>query len=83
MLARSLNIIRSKQFTDLVELNSVRNRCSHNWILSKLTRRRIKPSKSKRPLLRWRGTNLYKTDEFMTFVAVYSRHYVDHWLRYA
>jgi hypothetical protein len=83
MLARSMNLITGKQFADLAELNSVRNRCSHNWILSKVTRRKIKPSKSKRQLLRWRGTNLYKTDDFLAFARLYSKHYLNLWLRYA
>ena len=82
MLARSLDLISAKEFADLVELNTVRNRCSHSWSLGKLTRRRIKPSRPKRPLLRWRGTNLYKTDDFLAFVRVYSLHYVKLWLRH-
>lgn len=82
MLARSLSLITTKEFAELTELNTVRNRCSHNWSLKKLTRRKIKPSKRKKPLLRWRGTNLYKTDDFLAFVKVYANHYVRLWLRH-
>jgi hypothetical protein len=81
MLARSFNIITGKEFADLTELNSIRNRCSHTWLLNKITRRKIKPSKPKRLLLRWRGSNLYKTDDFLAFVGIFSRHYIKLWLR--
>lgn len=81
MLARSLNLITSREFAELAELNAVRNRCSHTWSLDKISRRKIKPSKPKRPLLRWRGSNLYKTDDFLDFVGVFSRHYLKLWLR--
>jgi hypothetical protein len=83
MLVRSFNLVTAKEFAELTELNTVRNRCSHNWSLKKLTKRKIKPSRPKRPLLRWRGTNLYKTEEFLTFVRVYAQHYVKLWLRYS
>jgi hypothetical protein len=82
MLARSFNLITKKEFADLTELNTVRNRCSHTWLLDKVTRRKIKPSKPKKPLLRWRGTNLYKTEEFLDFVGVFARHYIKLWLRF-
>jgi hypothetical protein len=81
LLARSLNVITRAEFTDLVELNTVRNRCSHNWQLNKVTRRKLKPSKVKKPILRFRGTNLYQTDAFLQFVGLFSRHYVKLWLR--
>jgi hypothetical protein len=83
MLARSLGIVKRTEFNDLIELNSVRNRCSHNWQLNRLIRRRLKPSKPKKPLLRWRGKNLYETDAFLDFSGYFTRHYLRLWLRYA
>jgi hypothetical protein len=77
MLARSLGIIRRTEFDDLTELNTVRNRCSHNWQLNRVIRRKLKPSKPKRPLLRWRGRNLYNTDAFIDF----GHHFTGHYLR--
>jgi hypothetical protein len=50
MLAGSLNLVTRAEFADLAELNTIRNRCSHTWSLDKITRRKLKPSKPKRPL---------------------------------
>ena len=83
MLARSLGLITPTELKDIAELNTVRNRCSHTWSLDKVTRRKINPSKPKRPLLRWRGTNLYKTDAFTDFVSHFSKHYLKLWLRHS
>jgi len=82
MLARTLNLVTRKELADLAELNTVRNKCSHTWVLKKLVRRKLKPSKPKRPLLRWRGTNLYNTEDFLAFVSLYARHHVRLWLRH-
>lgn len=81
LLARSMNLITRAEFADLVELNTVRNRCSHTWLLNKITRRKIKRSKPKRPLLQFRGTNLYQTDAFLDFVGLFTKHYLKLWLR--
>jgi len=48
LLARSLNLITRAEFTDLAELNTVRNRCSHNWQLNKVTRKKLTPFKSEK-----------------------------------
>lgn len=82
MLARTLGIVTLAQFNDLIELNTVRNRCSHNWQLNRLIRRKLKPTKPKRPLLRWRGRNLYETDAFLDFIGYFTRHYLRLWLRH-
>ena len=76
LLARSMKLITRKEFTDLAELNTVRNRCSHSWRLNKITRRKIKPAKPKKPLLRFRGTDLYKTDAFLKFAGLFTKHYL-------
>jgi hypothetical protein len=83
MLARSLSLVTRAEFTDLAELNTIRNRCSHTWSLDKITRRKIKPSKAKRPLLRWRGRNLYNTEAFADFVTHFTKHYLKLWLRHS
>ena len=69
MLARAMGLITPTGLKDLSELNSIRNRFSHNWSLNKTTRRKTKRSKPKKPLLRWRVKNLYKTDDFIDFVG--------------
>jgi hypothetical protein len=81
-LARALDLVTTSQFKDLLELNSVRNRCSHNWLLDRVTRRKIKRAKPKKPLLRYRGTNLYKTDAFLEFASHFTKIYLKLWLRH-
>ena len=83
LLARSLSLITRAELTDLAELNTVRNRCSHTWLLNKVTRRKIKRTKPKRPLLRFRGTSLYQTDAFLKFEGLFTKHYLRLWLRLA
>ena len=83
MLARSLNLVTPREFADLAELNTIRNKCSHTWLLNRVRRRGIKRSKPKRPLLRYRGTNLYQTDAFIEFVDYFSAQYLKIWLRHA
>jgi hypothetical protein len=82
MLARSMGLITRTEFTDLAELNAIRNKCSHTWSLNKITRRKINPSKPKKPLLRYRGTNLYETDAFVSFIGHFTTHYLRLWKRY-
>jgi hypothetical protein len=42
MLARTLNLVTRKELADLADLNTVRNKCSHTWVLKKLVRRKLK-----------------------------------------
>jgi hypothetical protein len=81
MLARSLNLISQGEFTDLTDLNTIRNRCSHTWSLDKITRRKIKPSRPKKPLLRYKGKNLYETNAFIDFVHHFGTRYLQLWMR--
>jgi len=81
-LARALDLVTTSQFKDLLELNSVRNRSSHNWLLDRVARRKIKRSKPKRPVLRYRGTNLYKTESFIAFAGHFTKIYLKLWLKH-
>ena len=81
-LARALDLVTTSQFKDLLELNSVRNRSSHNWLLDRVARRKIKRSEPKRPVLRYRGTNLYKTESFIAFAGHFTKIYLKLWLKH-
>jgi len=83
MLARSLKLVTPKEFADLADLNTIRNKCSHTWLLDKVTRRKIKRAKPKKPLLRHKGVNLYQTDAFLEFVGRFQKHYIKLWLRHS
>ena len=63
----------------LMELNTMRNKCSHNWVLNRAVRRGKRPQQLKPPLLLWRGKDLHKVpviEEFVNeFTGVYLRMY--------
>jgi hypothetical protein len=59
-LALSIGLIDLKTKERLVELNSLRNKCSHNWRLNVLRRRGRKPAQKKPPLLTYRGRDLQR-----------------------
>lgn len=57
-----LRMIDRRLYNRLVELNVIRNKCSHHWLLNVPVRRGIKPQNKKRPLLQFRGENLHKLE---------------------
>jgi hypothetical protein len=58
-LAVALHLINSKTQERLIELNGLRNKCSHNWLLKMPVRRGKRPKQKKPPLLFWRGRDLH------------------------
>ena len=77
--AVGLGLITSSGRKQLMDLNTMRNRCSHNWILNQVVRRGKRPAQLKPPLLQWRQKDLHKVpviEEFISeFVPVYLRLY--------
>ena len=59
----------------LRELNTLRNRCSHNWLLDVPIRRKRKPSQPKLMLLNFRGRSLYKVETLEEFMAEFGHLY--------
>ena len=80
--AVALGMLNSKARARLIELNTLRNRCSHNWLLKAPVRRGRRPEHKKPPLLSYRGRDLHRVDVFRQFVGEYSSFYVRFWLRY-
>jgi hypothetical protein len=76
MLARTLGWITPKQFSDLESLNTVRNSCGHGWHLSRLVRRGVKRKAPKKPVLRYKGKNVYKTDVLIDFIGHFWKVYL-------
>ena len=66
-----LGWVNSKTKDRLIELNTLRNRCSHNWLLKAPLRRGKAPKQKKPPLLRYDGRDLHKVDVVEDFVAEY------------
>lgn len=59
-LALTLGIIRSSAARDLSDLNTLRNKCSHNWLLAQPVRRGRRPAQRKPPILHYKGGDLHK-----------------------
>jgi hypothetical protein len=77
--AVGLGLISPTGRKQLMELNTMRNKCSHNWILNRAVRRGKRPKQLKPPLLHFRGQDLHKVavlKEFISeFTVVYLRLY--------
>jgi hypothetical protein len=58
-LALSLVLLNKTQGGKLRELNSMRNKCSHNWLLRVNVRKKKLPKAPKPPLLSFRGKDLH------------------------
>jgi len=77
--AVGLGLIGEPLRKKLMELNTVRNRCSHNWMLKTVIRRGKHPKQKKPPLLFFRERDLHAVsvlkDFFNEYSAVYLRLY--------
>lgn len=58
--AVGLGLLTTSLQARLVELNNMRNKCSHNWILNKVVRQGKGRRQKKPPLLLFRGRDLHK-----------------------
>lgn len=77
-----LGVLNSKTKDRLIELNALRNRCSHNWLLKAPQRRGKAPKKKKPPLLRYGGRDLHHVDVVKDFVAEYGVIYAKLFAKY-
>jgi len=77
--AVGLGLITPAGRKQLMELNTMRNKCSHNWVLNRAVRRGKRPAQQKPPLLQFRGKDLHKVpvikDFISEFTVVYLRLY--------
>lgn len=74
--AVALGLITMRTRVKLAELNTLRNRCSHNWLLNVPVRRKRRPRQKKPPLLAFRGRDLHKVPVLKDFLAEYGMLYV-------
>lgn len=74
--AVALGLLSSKIKDRLTELNTLRNKCSHNWLLKMPVRYRKRPAQKKPPLLLYRGHDLHHVDVLEDFVAEYGPIYL-------
>ena len=75
-------LLRSKTKDRLIELNTLRNRCSHNWLLKAPLRRGKSPRQKKPPLLRYDGRDLHNVDVVADFASEYGTIYCKLFLKY-
>ncbi|HLH93529.1 MAG TPA: hypothetical protein VKW08_00280 [Xanthobacteraceae bacterium] len=66
----------------LMELNNIRNKCSHNWVLNRAVRRGKRPKQLKPPLLRWRGRDLHKVPVIEDFISEFEGVYLRMYARF-
>ena len=67
-----LGLITPRTKNRLAELNTLRNKCSHNWLLRVPVRRGKRPTQKKPPLLRYEGHDLHNVDVLEDFLAEFT-----------
>jgi hypothetical protein len=81
-LAVALKIISPRLQERLMELNTLRNKCSHNWLLKRPVRYGKRPHQLKPPLLLYRQQDLHKVDGIQAFIAEYGTIYYRLFMKY-
>jgi hypothetical protein len=76
--ALGIGLLNTAMSKKLIELNSIRNRCSHNWLLKSVVRHGKRPAQKKLPLLLWRGRDLHSVTVLKEFLYEFGRAYL--WL---
>ncbi len=70
-----VGVMSPKARAKLKELNTLRNKCSHNWLLNVAIRKGKKPRQIKPRLLSFRGRDLHKIPVLKEFMAEYGHMY--------
>jgi hypothetical protein len=81
-LARALGLINTKTKGRLAALNTLRNKCSHNWLLKAPVRRGKRPAQKKPPLLLYEGRDLHNVAALEDFAGEYGAIYLKLWLKF-
>lgn len=80
--ALGLGLISPALRKSLMELNTLRNKCSHNWRLKNVVRRGKRPAQLKPPLLLFRGQDLHKVQVLKAFTSEFGVIYLRLYLRW-
>ncbi|MFZ0593469.1 MAG: hypothetical protein WAM39_23630 [Bryobacteraceae bacterium] len=80
--AAALGLINATSQKQLMELNTLRNRCSHNWLLKMPVRYGKGPRQRKPPLLLYQGHDLHNVADLDDFVGQYWTIYAKMFYRY-
>jgi hypothetical protein len=75
-LALALRLITGRTKERLAVLNTLRNKCSHNWILKIPIRHGRRPAQKKPPLLLYEGRDLHSVAAIKEFIDEFSGIYL-------
>jgi hypothetical protein len=73
--AVALGLLNAGTKERLMTLNTLRNRCSHNWLLKMPERRGKRPKQKKPPLLLYKGSDLHNVSVLEEFAGEYGQIY--------
>jgi hypothetical protein len=80
--ATALGLLNSQTVKKLSKLNTLRNKCSHKWLLRAPVRRGRRPKQKKPPLLLYQGNDLHKVAVLKDFAADFGAIYTKILLKY-
>ena len=80
--AVALGLLSETTKEKLMVLNTLRNKCSHNWILKAPVRHGKRPRQKKPPLLLYNGRDLHRVDALEEFSAEYGPIYYKLFMKY-
>lgn len=75
-LAVGLGLINVRLQEQLMDMNSLRNKCAHNWLLKAPVRHGKRPKQLKPPLLQYRNRDLHKVAVLTEFIDEFGAIYV-------
>lgn len=79
--ALALRLINTRTKDRLIVLNTLRNKCSHNWVLKVTVRHGRRPTQKKPPLLLYEGHDLHSVVTLKEFVSEYSGIYLGFYMK--
>ncbi len=80
--ASALGLMNRRTQEQLMELNTLRNKCSHNWLLKMPVRHGKQPRQKKLPLLLYQGSDLHNLVVLKDFVRKYGGLYAKMFVKY-
>jgi hypothetical protein len=80
--AVALEILNVRTKERLMELNTLRNKCSHNWLLKVPVRHGKRPRQKKPPLLQYKGRDLHSLPVLKEFGAEFGPIYYRLFVKY-
>jgi len=80
--AIALGLLDARTKAKLMELNTLRNKCSHNWLLKSPVRHGKRPKQKKPPLLLYQGRDLHTFAALKEFIGEFGVLYAKMFARY-